>query len=270
MDVVQLVVLAVVQGITEFLPISSSGHLILVPLLTDWPDQGLLIDVAVHVGSLGAVVLYLWRDVAHMLRGAVDWRHPGLLHPPARKLLVLVVIATVPVVVAGFALTMVGTEGLRRLDVIGWTMLVFGVVLYVVDQRAPTTRTVESMGIGGALAIGTSQILALIPGVSRAGITMTTARALGYERTEAARFSMLLSIPTILAAGAILVRDLLALGELAVTRDALLGGVLAFASALVTIVVMMRWLRSASFTPFVVYRVILGGVLLAMAYTAGT
>lgn len=266
MDIVQLAVLAVVQGITEFLPISSSGHLILVPLLTDWPDQGLLIDVAVHVGSLGAVIAYLWRDILQMTRGTFDWQAPGLLGHPARRLVVLVTIATVPVIVAGFVLSLVGTEGLRRLDVIGWTMLVFGIVLYVVDQRARADRAVEAMGIGDALTIGMAQILALVPGVSRAGITMTAARALGFDRTESARFSMLLSIPTILAAGLLMARELYELGELAVTEDAAVGAMLAFVSAFAAIVVMMRWLRAASFTPFVVYRVVLGVILLAYAY----
>jgi undecaprenyl-diphosphatase len=266
MDALQLVVLALVQGITEFLPISSSGHLVLVPLLTDWPDQGLLIDVAVHVGSLGAVVAYLWRDVTAMLTGSLDWRTPGLMTHPPRRLVVLVAVATVPVIVAGLALSSLGTEHLRRLDVIGWTMLVFGIVLYVVDQRCRTDQEVAHMGIGGALAIGASQMLALIPGVSRAGITMTAARALGYDRTEAARFSMLLSIPTILAAGALLAIELYDLGELAVTRDAALGGALAFVSAFIAIALMMRWLRTASFTPFVIYRVVLGVILLAIAY----
>ncbi|MFW5833099.1 MAG: undecaprenyl-diphosphate phosphatase [Pseudomonadota bacterium] len=268
MDSLQLIVLAVVQGITEFLPISSSGHLVLVPLLTDWPDQGLLIDVAVHVGSLGAVVLYLWRDLAAMLGGTLDWRSPGLLAHPARRLIALVVAATLPVVVAGAVLAAIGTDGLRRLDVIAWTMILFGILLYVVDQRCRTDRKLETMSFGGALLIGSSQILALIPGTSRAGITMTAARWLGYDRTESARFSMLLSIPTILAAGALMAKDLYELGELAVTRDAALGAILAFVSAFAAIIVMMRWLRTASFTPFVVYRLVLGVVLLGVAYLA--
>ncbi|MEO1090003.1 MAG: undecaprenyl-diphosphate phosphatase [Pseudomonadota bacterium] len=266
MDLLQLVVLAVVQGITEFLPISSSGHLVLVPLLTDWPDQGLRIDVAVHVGSLGAVVLYLWRDIGQMLGGAFTGWDQGPMGQPARRLVVLIAIATLPVIAAGVALSVIGTDGLRRLDVIAWTMLGFGVLLYVADQRCRNDRRLESLGVGGALIIGLAQILALIPGTSRAGITITAARWLGYERTEAARFSMLLSIPTILAAGGLLAKDLYELGELAVTQDAAIGALLAFVSAFVAIVLMMRWLRNASYTPFVVYRVVLGLILLALAY----
>jgi len=264
MDLLQLVVLAVVQGITEFLPISSSGHLILVPLLTPWPDQGLMIDVAVHVGSLGAVVVYLAGDLRAMLAGSLR-REGGLMGQPGRRLVVLVAVATVPVVVVG-ALVSGMLDGLRRLDVIGWTMLGFGVVLWLADQRCRADRPLTALGLPGALAIGCAQVLALVPGTSRAGVTMTAARMLGLERTAAARFSMLLSIPTIAAAGLLLGLELVALGELALTRDALVGGAFAFVSALVAIVAMMRWLRRASFTPFVVYRVVLGLVLLVLAY----
>lgn len=264
MDLFQLIVLALVQGVTEFLPISSSGHLVLVPLLTDWPDQGLMIDVAVHVGSLGAVVVYLAGDLRQMLAGAFR-RDGGLMRQPGRRLLVLVAVATVPVVVVGAAVSGM-LDGLRRLDVIGWTMLVFGVALWLADQRCRADRPLAALGVPGALAIGCAQVLALVPGTSRAGVTMTAARLLGLERTAAARFSMLLSIPTIAAAGLLLGVELMELGELAPTRDALLGGALAFVSALIAIVLMMRWLRRASFTPFVIYRLVLGFALLAIAY----
>ena len=264
MDLLQLFVLAVVQGVTEFLPISSSGHLVLVPLLTPWPDQGLMIDVAVHVGSLGAVVVYLARDLRDMVAGTFA-RDGGLMAPPGRRLVVLVAVATVPVVVVGVAVSGV-VDQLRRLDVIGWTMLLFGLALYLADQRCRADRRLDGLGVPGALAIGCAQVLALIPGTSRAGVTMTMARVLGLERRDAARFSMLLSIPTIAAAGLLLGVELVRLGELAVGRDAVVGGVLAFVSALVAIVAMMRWLRHASFTPFVVYRVVLGLALLGLAY----
>jgi len=264
MDFLQLVVLAVVQGITEFLPISSSGHLVLVPLLSGWPDQGLMIDVAVHVGSLGAVVVYLAGDLRAMVAGTFR-REGGVMGQPGRRLVVLVAVATVPVVVVG-AVAGGMLDSLRRLDVIGWTMLVFGIALWLADQRCRADRRLDALGVAGALAIGCAQVLALVPGTSRAGITMTAARGLGLARTDAARFSMLLSIPTIAAAGLLLGVELVRLGELALTRDALLGGALAFVSALVAIIAMMRWLRHASFTPFVVYRVVLGVILLTLAY----
>jgi undecaprenyl-diphosphatase len=269
MSDLQLAVLALVQGITEFLPISSSAHLILVPLLTGWPDQGLLLDVAVHVGSLVAVMLYFWRDLATMLHGLVAWRGGGLLDEPGRRLLALVVVGTVPVVLAGLALKLVGTEALRSAAVIGWTTLGFGLLLYVADRFGAQERDVQQMGFAGALAIGLAQILALVPGTSRSGITMTAARGLGFRRDEAARFSMLLSIPTIIAAGALSALDLIELGQTDLRSDVLFAALLAFASAWLAIALMMRWLQRASFTPFVVYRCILGVALLVYAYSGG-
>ena len=263
----QLAVLALVQGITEFLPISSSAHLILVPVFTGWPDQGPMIDVAVHIGTLGAVTVYFRRDLWRMISGlgrlGANDSDPGL------RLLLQVTVATIPVVVAGAALAAIGLSFLRSPVLIGWTMLGFGVLLYVADRANMTIRRIEHMTLAHALFIGVAQALALVPGTSRAGITMTAARALGYERTEAARFSMLLSIPTIIAAGGLLGYTLWGAGEWALTTEAATAAVLAFAAALVTLRLMMAWLERASFTPFVVYRVVLGGYLLWLAYGPG-
>jgi undecaprenyl-diphosphatase len=266
MSELQIAVLALVQGITEFLPISSSAHLILVPLLTGWPDQGLLIDIAVHVGSLGAVLLYFRGDLQAMLGGAL--RAPGGRADPGRRLILLIGLATLPILAAGLALGSAGTENLRSLVVIGWSSLLFGIVLYLADRFAPRQLVVEEMTVRGALLIGFAQTLALIPGTSRAGITMTAARLLGFRRDEAARFSMLLAIPTILAAGGLLALDVVRLGARGTGPAALLAAVLAFGAALAAIVLMMRWLQHASFTPFVVYRCVLGILLLAWAYSA--
>lgn len=266
MTTLQIVVLALVQGITEFLPISSSGHLILVPVLTDWPDQGLLFDVAVHVGSLGAVLIYFRRDVLQMLQGVPALMQPNRLDNPRTRILLLVVIGTVPVVAAGILLKAFGADVLRSAEVIGWTMLVFGVVLYLVDRWQPDDALLERMTLGGALVVGLAQVLALIPGTSRAGITITAARWLGYRRDEAARFSMLLSIPTILAAGGLLTLDVVEAGDLEVGQDVLLATGLAFVSAWAAIALMMHWLQRASYTPFVVYRCLLGVALLVYAY----
>ncbi len=264
MALLQIVVIAIVQGITEFLPISSSGHLVLVPVVADWPDQGLMIDVAVHVGTLGAVMAYLWRDVWSMVTGLArigrNARDPGV------RLFFHLVVATIPVVIAGWLLKTYGGVGLRSVTVIAWATFGFGVVLFFCDRVGLTIRRIDHMGIGVAFAIGMAQILALIPGTSRAGITMSAARLLGYERSEAARFSMLMSIPTIIAAGILLSVDLIESGSARLQADALLAAVLAFATALLAILAMMGWLRRANFTPFVVYRLILGGGLLAWIY----
>ncbi|MEE8273240.1 MAG: undecaprenyl-diphosphate phosphatase [Alphaproteobacteria bacterium] len=264
MSELHLVVLALVQGITEFLPISSSGHLILVPVLTGWPDQGLVLDVAVHVGTLGAVLLYFRRDVWQMLAG-VALLIAGRRNPGARLALLLVA-ATVPVVVAGAGLKYVGSEGLRNVTVIGWTTLGFGVVLFAADRWCLTLRRIEHMPMASALAIGLAQVLALVPGTSRSGITMTAARALGYERQAAARFSMLLSIPVIIAAGTLEGLELYAAGDAVLTASVAIAVALAFVSALAAIGFLMKWLRRANFTPFVIYRVGLGAYLLWLAY----
>ena len=265
----QLAVLALVQGISEFLPISSSAHLILVPVFTGWPDQGLMIDIAVHVGTLGAVMVYFRRDLWHMIKGLGRLGNGAGDRDPGVQLILHVVIATIPVVVAGGALAAVGLSILRSPVLIGWTMLGFGLLLYAADRVNMTIRKIEHMTLAHALFIGVAQALALIPGTSRAGITMTAARALGYERTEAARFSMLLSIPTIIAAGGLLGYKLYGAGNLTLTTDAAAAAALAFAAALVTVWLMMAWLERASFTPFVVYRVALGGYLLWYAYGSG-
>lgn len=260
MALFHIVVLAIVQGITEFLPISSSGHLILVPWVTGWADQGLRIDVAVHVGTLGAVLAYLWRDVWLMTR-SLPRLHRGLADPGAR-LIIHLVVATIPVVIAGYLVKTYAGNSLRDPALIGWTTLIFGIVLFAADKVGLTIRRIEHMTTGGAFSIGLAQVLALIPGVSRSGITMTAARVMGYERREAARFSMLMSIPTIIAAGTLTGLDLAEAGDRALQLDAVLAAGLSFVAALIAIALMMRWLARASFTPFVIYRLLLGGVIL--------
>ena len=264
MPILHIVVLALVQGITEFLPVSSSGHLALVPFFTGWPDQGLIIDVAVHVGTLGAVVLYFWRDIGAMLRGllmALRGRND-----PYAKLSGLIVLATIPVFAAGYGLNYYGVDGLRSLNVIAWTTLGFGIVLWIADKAGMTLRRIEHMGISDATIIGFAQVLALVPGTSRSGITMSAARILGMERGDAARFSMLLSIPTIIGAGTLAGLDLYRAGDLRLTNDAILAAVLSFVTALSAISFLMAWLRRSSLAPFAVYRIILGGGLLGLSY----
>jgi undecaprenyl-diphosphatase len=251
--------LAVVQGITEFLPISSQGHLVLVPAVTGWPDQGLAIDVAVHVGTLGAVLVYFRRDVVRMAAGIARRDDGG-------RLALQVAVATVPVLIAGVVLYALGAERLRSIEVIGWATLGFGVALYAVDKSCPALRRLEQMTLGPALLIGLAQVLALIPGASRSGVTMTAARALGFERREAARFSMLVSIPVIIAAGTLQAVALYEAGDAALTVSAAIGAAMAFVTALGAIGFLMRWLTRASFTPFVAYRVVLGVALLVWAY----
>tara|TARA_E500000331_G_scaffold140690_1_gene137499 strand:- start:446 stop:1285 length:840 start_codon:yes stop_codon:yes gene_type:complete len=261
----QLTIIALIQGLTEFLPVSSSGHLILIPSFTSWRDQGLVIDVAVHVGTLGAVMAYLWQDLRMMLKGLckpVNFRHnPGL------KLLVQLAVATTPVVIVGWFLFSHVGDLMRSAVVVGWATIGFGVILYFVDRFAVTINRVEHMTWGRALIIGVAQIFSLIPGASRAGTTITMARWLGFERTEATRFSMLMSIPAILVAGAAATIKLIEEDAQHLLADALVAGAIAFVAAFIAIVLMMSWLKIASFTPFVIYRLLLGGGILVWAYS---
>jgi undecaprenyl-diphosphatase len=258
-----ILVLAVVQGITEFLPISSHAHLRMLSGFAGWSEGGLVLDVAVHVGTLGAVIIYFRRDIAAILSGLAQFLL-GRNNPGAR-LGVYVGVATIPVLIAGF-LIRGHIDAIGGLTVIGWTTLIFGWLLYAVDRFGLTVRRVEHLKLSDALCIGIAQVCALVPGVSRSGVTMTAARYLGFERAEAARFSMLLSIPAILGAGAATTFDLVDSGNWELGLDALLGAALAFFTALLAITVLMSWLRRASFTPFVVYRTILGLGLLAWVY----
>ena len=261
-----LLLLALIQGVTEFLPISSSGHLVLVPLLTGLEDQGTFLDVAVHVGSLGAVVAYFRADVARALAGVA-----GLLRRrwgPDERLAAGLALATVPVIAAGVLLqATVGTDVLRSVAVIGWTTLLFGLLLGACDRWGGEARGETDWSLRHALAFGLWQAVALIPGTSRSGIVITGARAMGYAREDAARLSMLMSIPTILASGAVLSLDVIAEADAAARAlDGLLAAALAFVAALAALAVMMRLLRTVSFMPYVIYRVVLGLALLAWAY----
>lgn len=268
MALLQLIVLAAVQGITEFLPISSSGHLILVPAVVGWPDQTLLIDVAVHLGTLLAVVLYFWRDVGQVFAGT--YRLARGRRDPSTRLVGLLFLGTIPVVVGGGLLVFYDlTEYLRSPLVIAWATLGFGIVLYIADRLFLTVRKLHQMTMRHALLVGLAQVLSLIPGTSRAGITMSAARMLGFQREDAARYSMLLSIPTIFAAGALVVLDLLAADEVGAFDEAIFAGLLAFAFAIVAIAALLAWLRRATFAPFAIYRVILGVGLLVWIYGFG-
>ena len=264
MTLLHLLVVALVQGITEFLPVSSSGHLVLIPVFTSWPDQGLAVDVAAHVGSLGAVVVYFWRDMRRLVFAGLAIV-TGRDHE-ARGLVWLLLIATVPAIAAGAALSGIVETVLRDPAIIAWTMTIGAGLLYASDRYGKTGREVSDMTWRDALWIGLAQALALVPGTSRSGITMTMARALGLARTEAARFSMLMSIPVILGAGALQAADLMRAGDPVLTGDAMVAAALSFVAALATVAVLMRWLKRATFLPLVIYRAGFGMVLLALVF----
>ncbi|MAW80518.1 MAG: undecaprenyl-diphosphate phosphatase [Parvularcula sp.] len=265
MSLIQLIVLAIIQGITEFLPISSSAHLILAPLaVKDWTDQGPLIDIAAHVGSLVAVLIYFRAETAMLFRGGIDTVR--FRASDDRKLFLFIAAATVPTLALAAVFVLLDiTDALRSPVVIGWTSIIFGILLWVADRSTGTREGLDRITWRDALTIGLAQMIALVPGVSRSGITMTMGRFLGLARTEAARFSMLLAIPTILALGFFAAIEIAREGAGATMSGAAIVAVLSFICAYAAIAALMRLTRSISFTPFVIYRVIFGIILLTMA-----
>ena len=267
MNLMHLFILALIQGITEFLPISSSAHLILFPQLTGVEDQGLVIDVAVHLGTLLAVLVFFRADVWLILRGLPDLIR-GRIDSPGAKMGLLLFIATIPVMALGLILKETGLmDAMRNITVIGWAMLLFGAVLYVADKRGAEHRVADGWTMRDAIIMGLWQAVALIPGTSRSGITITGARFLGFARHDAARLSMLMSIPTILASGGLTALDLIGNTDAQAVSDGAFAALLAFGAALVALSLMMRLLKSVSFTPYVIYRFVLGGLLLFVAYS---
>lgn len=268
MTFLQVFVLAVVQGITEFLPISSSAHLVLLhEFAHSTPEAALALDVAVHLGTMAAVIIFFWPEVRRALAG-LGHLAAGRREGADARLALALIVATIPAVVLGGVLAVTGwVDALRTTAVIGWTMLLFGVLLYVVHRMAPETRTFRDWTLRDAVIMGLWQALALIPGVSRAGISVTAARYMGFERHDAARIAMLMSIPVILATGGYLGLKLVRaeFGSELILQLAF-GAALAFGTAYVALGLMMRFLNAASFTPYVIYRVVLGLVLLAIAY----
>lgn len=263
MTFLQQLLIAVVQGVTEFLPISSSGHLILIPHLTDLDDQGPLIDIAVHVGSLLAILTYFFRDAAGLARGGLA--ATGLVEAPhLRRLFLAICVGTIPAVALGLFLKLGGyLESFRSTDLVAVNLIVYAILLGAADRFCRQVKRYEDLTIRDGLIVGIAQALALIPGTSRSGVTMTAARALGYQRVEAARLSFLLSIPAVAGAGLLAAFDL-AYATRQMQWDALLTGAMTFVAAFATMAFLMRFLRKASMMVFVVYRIALGAALLAI------
>lgn len=282
MTILQLLIIAIVQGITEFLPISSSGHLILIPTFTDFPDQGPLIDVAVHVGSLLAIVVYFFKDVMVLARGGFASIGIGAGAPNApaeRSLFWWIVLGTIPAVAFGLAIklgafnTLAETwfgivvenddlmASIRFTDLIAVNLIFYGILLGIADYVGRELKVFEDMGWRDGLIVGLAQALAIIPGTSRSGVTMTAARFLGYKRVEAARFSFLLSIPAVAGAGVLIVPEIFEAG-MTLAWDALIAGVFTFIAAFATMAFLMNFLKRASMLVFVLYRVAMGCALL--------
>ncbi len=260
-----IVFLALIQGLTEFLPISSSAHLILPAQIFSWPDQGLAFDVAVHVGTLIAVVSYFARDILAVSRGWLRSLGKGQSSDDSR-LGWWIILGTLPAVLVGLAFENFIETNLRSIEVIAYTTIGFGVLLWVSDRFFPERLEQKDLSIKSVLFIGVAQALALIPGTSRSGITMTAARFMGFSRSSAARFSFLLSIPLILAAGTLKLCELLT-SEVPVDWSAIVAGVvLSAVSAYLCIYLFLKWLNQIGFLPFMIYRLALGFALLWLVY----
>lgn len=267
MSPIQVVVLAVVQAITEFVPVSSSAHLILVPYFFGWPDQGLAFDIAVHAGTLIAVLVYFRRDVQDLIVGFLTGRPSSRGDYSPRLLAWGIIVGTIPAVLAGLAFKdVIATQARNPLLIVG-TTTVYALVLLWADRTGRKERELGDLGWRDALLIGIAQALALVPGTSRSGITITAALLLGLARPTAARFSFLLSIPITAAA---VVLDGVELARSGATAEQLvpmaLGVVVAAVVGYLVIAWLLAFLRRQSLTVFVVYRFLLAAVILATVF----
>ncbi len=261
MDIIQILVLALVQGLTEFLPISSSAHLILVPLITGWQDQGLAFDVAVHVGTLTAVVLYFRKEIAVMFLAWVASLKGK--HSEDSRLAWGVLIGTIPVGITGLLFKDYIAGNLRTELVIAITTILFGLLLWYADWSGKRNRDEHTLTWKDIIIIGCAQAVALIPGTSRSGITITAGLMLGLTAQAAARFSFLLSIPVIVLAGGMETLNYLEVANAGDVNDLVYGALISAFSAYLCIHYFLKLLEKINMTPFVIYRLLLGVVLLS-------
>lgn len=265
MTLVQIIVLSLVQGLTEFLPVSSSAHLILGGQAFGWTDQGLVFDVATHLGTLFAVLFYFRHDLAAMTASAL---RPARTADDRRNrsLLGAIVLASLPVLIVGFLARDLVEQYLRDVRVIAWMTIVFGLLLWLADVAAPRVRSLADLRWRPAVLIGLAQVCALVPGVSRSGVTITAGRALGFSPDAAARFSFLLAVPVIAAAGGYGALKVLT-GEAPIDwLQFLLALAFSAFAGWVCIAAFLALLRRVGLLPFVIYRLALGVLLLWLVY----
>lgn len=256
-----ILLVAVVQGVTEFLPVSSSGHLALIPLITAYPYQGQTIDVAAHVGTLIAVLVYLRREIFNIIAAIFGWIESAQ-QANHRRLGLMIIGATIPVVLVGFAVNYKAWHWLTLATTLAWSNITFAGLLWAADRFSGQLHGLADMRWSAAIGIGLMQICALIPGASRSGVTITAARFFGYDRVTAARFSLLLSLPAIAGAGLLKTIDIIDVGDAHLGVDVAAVTMLSALFAWLAIRGMISWVTKANFTIFVVYRLGLGIVLL--------
>jgi undecaprenyl-diphosphatase len=267
MTPLQAIALGIIQGLSEFLPISSSAHLALAPWLFGWEDPGLAFDVALHFGTLLAVLWYFRSEWAALVRAAFGILTSGRVETPEKRRVIYLIIATIPGAVGGYLLQEQAASTFRSPQLIGVTLIVMGIILWLVDKLVDQRRVLGEMRWIDSLLIGLSQVVALIPGVSRSGATMTTSRGLRFDRESAAEFSFLMSMPIIVAA--IVVEGPKALAEGGLTNEIMSGVVASAVSGWLAISILMRYVSKHSYGIFAFYRVALGITVLGLLYARG-
>jgi len=260
LDILQAAILGLVQGLGEFLPISSSAHLVIVPWLFNWEDPGLTFDIALHIGTLIAVAIYFWKDWLQLItKGVTDARSRD------GRLFWYLVLATIPGAMIGLLLEKKAETSFRNPVLIAIMLIVLGIVLYWVDRKSAKKIEAENISLKTSFLIGLSQALAIIPGVSRSGITMTTGLFLGLTREGAARFSFLLSAPIIFGAAIVKVPHIIA-NPAVITTNFIVGMVVSFVTGIASIGFLLRHLQKKTFLPFAWYRFILGALILTIVF----
>ena len=257
-----IIILSVIQGITEFLPISSSAHLIMIPEIFLNLNSTRGFDVSLHFGSLFAVIYYLKKDLLKIVSDTIFFKKENEGFIILKNLMV----STIPIIIIGFLVHLNDFNIIRGLEVIGWTTLIFGILLGIADRNLKVVKFFNSLNLKDALVIGIAQTLAIIPGTSRSGIVITTGLWMGFSRFDASKYSLLLSIPVIIAATTLESINLFIEKGLFFNYEMIMGMILSFCVALITIRLFMNWINNASLKIFVVYRIILGILILAYAY----
>jgi len=250
---IEIFILALIQGITEFLPVSSSSHLIIFSNYLNFQNESLTIDVCVHIGSFFAVLAYFHKDIFNFIEN--------------KKLLIKIVLSSIPVMILGFLLVQTNIiQELRNLKIIGWTTIIFGILLFISDKFNLEKSIEKNFSFQSAIIIGLFQMMSLIPGVSRSGITITAARLLNFKRYDSAKISFLLSIPTLAAVSVFGLNDLISSKSLNFTILNLTAILFSFICSLITIKYFLKFIKRFSLNLFVIYRIILGLILLVLAY----
>ena len=250
---VEILILSVIQGVSEFLPVSSAAHLVLVSSYYDFASQSLLIDICLHLGSLMAIIFYFRKDLFGFIKN--------------KNFLIKILIGTIPIIPVGYVLYQTGLiERLRSLEVIGWMSLIFGILLYVSDKVKITRKINSEFTNKSAIIIGLFQVLALIPGVSRSGITITSGRFLGFDRFDSAKISFFLAIPALVAASFLGIYNIYKVGSDELNFLAIIAVIFSFIFSYITIALFLNFIKKFSLKIFIIYRIILSLFILTIIY----